>query len=200
MRNLFTIILALSFFTLAACAPRGEAEKSGPWSLVPAQSSISYVTIKNGSLGEVNTFRQISGSVSEGGQAVFTVNLDSVDTYNEIRDPRMREILFKTDRFPAARATSNLTMAQISNLAVGQTKTVPIELTVDLHGVSEAFDIEMNVTRIGVNKVRVDNKAPLLIDAEDFGFEDGLAKLQELAGLESISPAVSVNVALTFER
>jgi len=53
---------------------------------------------------------------------------------------------------------------------------------------------------LGANKVRVDNKAPLLIDAEDFGFESGLAKLQELAGLESITPVVSATVALTFER
>lgn len=48
--------------------------------------------------------------------------------------------------------------------------------------------------------MRVDNKAPLLIDAEEFGFEAGLAKLQELAGLESITPVVSATVALTFER
>jgi len=126
--------------------------------------------------------------------------LDSVDTSNEIRDPRMREFLFKTDQFPTAKASANLNMSQISNLAISQTKSLPVELTVDLHGITEVFDIEMNVTRVGVNKVRVDNKMPLLIDAEDFGFEAGLAKLQSLAGLESISPAVSVTVALMFER
>jgi len=46
----------------------------------------------------------------------------------------------------------------------------------------------------------VANKGVIVIDAEDFGFEAGLAKLQELAKLDSISPVVSVTVSLTFER
>ena len=87
MQKIISFALTLSFGILAACAPKAEPENSGPWSLVSSQSNISYVTIKNGTLGEVNTFGEISGSVSEGGQAVFTVNLDSVDTSNEIRDP-----------------------------------------------------------------------------------------------------------------
>ena len=200
MRFLLTPLLILSFGLLTACAPKGEAEKSGPWSIVPAQSSINYVTIKNGSLGEVNTFREISGSVSEGGQAVFTINLDSVDTNNEIRDPRMKEHVFETATYPTAKATANLDMAQFDNLPIGGTKTILLDMTLDLHGVAEQFDVDMQVTRLGANKVRVDNKAPLLIDAEDFGFDAGLAKLQELAGLESITPVVSATVGLTFER
>jgi len=200
MRFILTPLLILSFGLLASCAPKGEAEKSGPWSLVPAESGMTYVTIKNGSLSEINTFREISGSVSEGGQAVLSVNLNSVDTNNEIRDPRMREILFETETYPAARVSANLDMAQFDALAIGNSKTVLLDMTLDLHGVAEQFDFYVLVTRLGANKVRVDSKAPLLLDAEDFGFEAGLAKLQELAGLESISPAVSATVALTFER
>jgi len=75
-----------------------------------------------------------------------------------------------------------------------------LDMTLELHGVAEQFDVDVTVTRIGANKVRVDTKGPLLIDAEDFGLEAGLAKLQELAGLESITPVVSATVALTFER
>jgi len=73
-------------------------------------------------------------------------------------------------------------------------------MTLDLHGISDAREFYVLVTRLGANKVRVDNKAPLILDAEDFGFEAGLAKLQELAGLNSISPVVSATVSLTFER
>jgi hypothetical protein len=58
----------------------------------------------------------------------------------------------------------------------------------------------VQVTRLGANKARLDNKAPLLLDAEDFGYGAGLAKLQELAGLDSISPVVSITMSLTFER
>jgi len=200
MRFIPTTLLSLSFALMAACTPQAEPEKSGPWSLVPDESGMTYVTIKNGSLGEINTFREISGSVSEGGQAVFTINLDSVDTANEIRDPRMTEFLFETATYPTAKVTANLDMAQFDDMPIGGTETVLLDMTLDLHGVSEQFDFYVLVTRLGANKVRVDNKAPLLIDAGDFGFEAGLAKLQELAGLESISPLVSATVALTFER
>jgi len=200
MRIISTLLLGLSFGILAACAPKAEPENSGPWSLVSSQSNISYVTIKNGTLGEVNTFGEISGSVSEGGQAVFTVNLGSVDTSNEIRDPRMKEFLFETAKYPTARASANLNMAQFNSFAIGGSKYLTLGMTLDLHGVAEQFDVDVTVTRIGANKVRVDTKGPLLIDAEDFGFETGLAKLQELAGLESITPVVSATVGLTFER
>ena len=200
MQKIVSFALTLSFGILAACAPQSEPEKTGPWSLVTTQSDISYVTIKNGSLGEVNTFRQISGSVSEGGQAEFTVYLDSVDTNNEIRDPRMREIMFQTEQYPTAKATAKLDMAQLNALAIGGSKVITLDLTLDLHGIAEQFDADMRVTRIGPNKVRVDSAVPLIIDAEDFGFEAGLAKLQELAGLESITPVVSATVGLTFER
>ena len=141
-----------------------------------------------------------SGKVTESGKAEFIVYLDSVDTDNDIRDPRMRKILFDTETYPTARASADLNMAQFDELAIGQTKTVLLDLTLELHGIAEQFDFNALVTRVGPNKVRVVNKAPLLIDAEDFGFEAGLAKLQQLAKLESITPVVSATVALTFER
>lgn len=200
MRYLLTPLLSLSLVALSACGPKTAPEKTGPWSLVSKESSISYVTIKNGSLGEVNTFSMLSGEVSEGGKAEFVVYLDSVDTANEIRDPRMRKILFETDSYPTATVSADLKMAEFNELPVGGSTSILLDMTLDMHGISEQFDADMSVTRIGPNKVRVDSAAPLLIDAEDFGFGDGLAKLQELAGLQSITPVVSATVGLTFER
>lgn len=200
MRLIFTTHLCLFFSVLTACAPQMEAENSGNWSLVPDESGMTYVTIKNGNLGEINTFREISGSVSEAGKAEFIINLESVDTNNEIRDPRLKEFLFETVKYPTAKITANLDMTQFDDLPIGGTKTVLLDMTLNLHGVSENLDFYVLVTRLGANKVKVDNKAPLLLDAEDFGFGEGLAKLQELAGLDSISPVASATIALTFER
>ena len=200
MKPFFKALTLSSLFVISACAPQSEPEKSGPWSLVSAQSGINYVTIKNGSVGEVNSFREISGSVSESGQAVFTINLDSVDTNSETRDPRMKEFVFETAKYPEAKVTANLNMAQLNVLAVGNSKTVTLDMKLDMHGIVDEREFDVLVTRLGPNKVRVDNKAPLILDAEDFGFEAGLAKLQELANLESISPIVSATISLTFER
>ena len=44
-------IATVSLLALVACSPSssGEAERSGNWTLSPLESSMSYVTIKNGS-------------------------------------------------------------------------------------------------------------------------------------------------------
>lgn len=200
MTKISKFIAAFSLTAIVACSPAGEAERGGNWTLSAAESGMSYVTIKNGNLGEVNTFRDISGGVTSGGKAEFIIALDSVDTNNETRDPRMKEHVFQTDQYPEAKVTADLNMTQFDVLAIGNSKTVLLDMTLDLHGISDAREFYVLVTRLGANKVRVDNKAPLILDAEDFGFEAGLAKLQELAGLNSISPVVSATVSLTFER
>jgi len=200
MRPIFKALSLSTLFFLAACAPKGEAERSGNWSLNPLQSSISYVTIKSGPLGEINTFNEISGGVSTGGKAEFVIALDSVHTNSETRDPRMKEHVFETAKYPEAKVTANLNMTQFEVLAIGNSKTVSLDMKLDMHGFVDEREFDVLVTRLGVNEVRVDTTAPLILDIEDFGFEAGIAKLQELANLESISPIVSATVSLTFER
>ncbi len=195
-------IATVSLLTLVACSPSssGEAERSGNWTLSPLESSMSYVTIKNGNVGEVNTFSDISGVVTSGGQAEFNIALDSVQTYNETRDPRMKKYVFETDKFAQATVSADINMTQFNVLGIGNSKSLSVPLSFDLHGITEQKDVDLLVTRLGANKVRIANKGAILIDAEDFGFEAGLAKLQELAKLNSISPVVSATVSLTFER
>ena len=200
MRPIFKALSLSTLFFLAACAPKGEAERSGNWTLNPLQSSISYVTIKSGPLGEINTFNEISGGVSTGGKAEFVIALDSVHTNSEIRDPRMKEHVFETAKYPEAKVTANLNMTQFEVLAIGNSKTVSLDMKLDMHGFVDEREFDVLVTRLGVNEVRVDTTAPLILDIEDFGFEAGIAKLKELANLESISPIVSATVSLTFER
>ena len=79
-------------------------------------------------------------------------------------------------------------------------KPVSLDMKLDMHGFVDEREFDVLVTRLGVNEVRVDTTAPLILDIEDFGFEAGIAKLKELANLESISPIVSATVSLTFER
>ena len=200
MRPIFKALSLSTLFFLAACAPKGEAERSGNWTLNPLQSSISYVTIKSGPLGEINTFNEISGGVSTGGKAEFVIALDSVHTNSETRDPRMKEHVFETAKYPEAKVTANLNMTQFEVLAIGNSKTVSLDMKLDMHGFVDEREFDVLVTRLGVNEVRVDTTAPLILDIEDFGFEAGIAKLKELANLESISPIVSATVSLTFER
>ena len=202
MTRFFKALSLSAFFIITACSaePQGEAERSGNWILNPLESNISYVTIKSGPLGEINSFKDISGRVSTDGKAEFIIALDSVHTNSETRDPRMKEFVFETGTYPEAKVSANLNMESFNALGIGSSKTVTLDMKLDLHGIIDEREFDVLVTRLGVNEVRVDSQAPLIIDAEFFGFEAGLAKLQELANLESISPIVSATVSLTFER
>ncbi len=194
------LTLVTAGLVTACTGSTGEKERTGPWTLDAAESGMTYITVKNNDLGEINTFREISGSVSEAGDAVFTINLDSVDTANETRDPRMREHVFKTSTFPKAMATAQLDMTQFADLAVGDSETVLLDVNIELAGYKAQRDFYVQVTRLGANKVVVNNKAPLILEAAEFGMEDGIEMLRGLAGLDSISPVVPVTVSLVFER
>ena len=91
-------------------------------------------------------------------------------------------------------------MSQLAVLGVGNSKTLTQNMQFDLHGIKHEQEANLTITRLGANKVLVATKDPLVLDASDFGFEAGIAKLQELAKLNSISPIVSTTVSLTFER
>ena len=146
---------------LVACSAQTEAvNESAPWVLDPAESGMTYITIKNGELGEINTFREFNGQVDTDGSAVFTIALDSVDTANEIRDPRMREHVFKTTEFPTATARTQVDLAQFQELPVGESETVLLDVTLGIAGYETQRDFYVQVTRLGVNKVVVTNKAP----------------------------------------
>ena len=205
----FLIILAIAMVS-AACgsgttsvdsrAVTIEAENTGPWNLNSDASSLNFVTIKNGSVAEIGTFAAFDGKVTEEGTAAFTIVLDSVFTNNETRDPRMRQYLFETDKHPFLTANTTIDLVGLSDLAVGDGRRTPLNLSVNMHGITYKIEALATVTRIGVNKVLVVNEAPLLIEASDFGLEAGLEKLRELAKLESITPVVPITFSLTFER
>ncbi len=69
------------------------------WTLDNTDSRLSFVTVKAQNVAEVHSFTQLSGEVDSTGIATVTIQLASVDTLIEIRDERMREVLFQTDIF-----------------------------------------------------------------------------------------------------
>ncbi|MEM8634968.1 MAG: YceI family protein [Pseudomonadota bacterium] len=176
------------------------AEAAGPWTLSTDASALTYLSIKSGNVAEINTFGELSGTVSEEGSAEISINLNSVNTNVDIRNERMRNVFFETETYPTATARTTLDMDQFSALEVGNSVTVPVRFEIDLHGETASYDIDASVTRLGVNKVGVDNTAPLILYPEDFNLIDGLGQLQSLAGLDSITPIVPINVSFVFER
>jgi polyisoprenoid-binding protein YceI len=185
---------------LAACGQRAEAPLDGAWTLDAAQSRLAFTTVKAGAIAEAHGFRTLSGSVGANGAATLAIDLASVSTAVDIRDERMREFLFQTSAHPSATVTAQLDPAAFSALKVGESKLQPVAATLDLHGIKSPIEAELAVTRIAPGRVKVETAAPIIVDAGTYGLTEGVAKLQELAGLPGITPQVPVTFSLVFAR
>ncbi|MCR9087015.1 MAG: YceI family protein [Rhodobacteraceae bacterium] len=170
------------------------------WTLDGDSSAVSYVTTKNTDTAEANLLTGLTGSVSDEGQAAVEVSLSSVETFIDIRNERMREILFRVADFPVATVTAALDMDALQALEPGATTEAEFEVSIAANGEETSYDTMAFVTRVGEDRVLVNSKAPIIVYVEDFGYSDGVAQLQEIAGLDSIQPAVPVSFNLSFSR
>lgn len=170
------------------------------WEVDPEASRLGFVSIKNGATAESHRFLTLDGAVAEDGTALVYVRLDSVDTGVEIRDERMREMLFETARYPLAVVTAKMDLARFEGLAEGERVTVEAPLTVEAHGATVMIDALLDVTRIGSDAVSVSAAKPAVADARAFGLGDGVERLRQAAGLDAISPAAPVDFDIVFRR
>ena len=168
------------------------------WSLDPSRSHLSFVTIKAKDKAEINSFGQIGGTVGGDGQVTVTLLLDSVDTLVPIRNERMRQILFETSNYKEAVLTAKVDPKAVADLAVGQSDLITAEGSLALHGQSQPMTITMQAAKLDAGTLMVASAKPLIVDAAKFGLSDGVEKLREIAGLESISEAVPVTFVMTF--
>ncbi len=199
-----TILLtAPVLITLAACAqapsePTALAE--GNWSVDPAASSLSYVSVKSGEVAEANSFTGLSGSVAADGTASVDIDLSTVNTGVDIRNERMRDIFFDVANHPTATVTAKIDPAAFATLAVGETIVQPLDAKLTVKGVEAPITTQVSVTRIADNRVLATSTQPVIVYADALKLTEGLAQLQELAGLPSITPAVPVTFSIAFQR
>lgn len=170
------------------------------WLLDNQFSKLSFVTIKKGDIAENHHFARLAGKVTTSGKVDFTVDLTSVDTKIAIRDDRMKQFLFNTDKFPKANFNAKLDMKVIDKLASGKTLVMPLSGNISLHGQKQDVTTEVLVAKLSQDKFVVSSLQPVLINAQSYDLVAGVAKLREIAGLPSISNAVPVSFVLSFNQ
>lgn len=181
--------VALAVFTGAA---------SAEWELDSDRSRLSFISVKNASVGEAHTFKTLEGSVGDDGSAKVGIDLDSVETAIPIRNKRMREMLFETESFPSASITTSVDPSVIEKARKGPTE-VTVPLTVELHGSSASYDAAVLVSVAEDGSLHVATREPIVVDAGDFELGAGVTALKEVAGLASISTSVPVSAYLVFD-
>ncbi len=183
---------------LALVAAFSAASVSADWTMDQSRSHLAFISIKAKDVAEIHTFTEMSGSISDDGQVTVSMMLDSVETLIPIRNERMREFLFNTTNYQDATLTAKVDPAVIAAMEPGQVTDITAEGILSLHGASQPMVLHMQAAKLDDTNVMVASTKPLVIDAAKFGLSDGVEKLREIAGLDSISNAVPVTFVMTF--
>ncbi len=162
---------------------------------VTASSRVGFVSIKNNSIGENNVFEHVTGSISDAGQVALSIDLTSVETGVGIRNERLQRMLFEVEKFPTATVQATLSASQLEALNAGGSVSETVKVTVSLHGMSVDKSAALSVG-VSEDGLRVTSTQPIVVTAQDFGLESGVAALQAIAGLKAISRSIPITVDL----
>lgn len=192
----------VSAIALAACTPATDKADAplpaGAWQLASDQSNVGFVSVKAGDVGEAHSFKTLEGSVAPDGAVNIGIDLASVETGVDIRNQRMRDMLFEVTGFPKATLSAKIDPAAVSALKPGERKALAVPVTLDLHGTTNTIEARLMVTRLAGNSMLVETASPLIIDAGAVGLGAGVEKLRAVANLPAISAAVPVTASLVF--
>mgnify|MGYP001189698050 CR=1 FL=1 len=169
------------------------------WELDAEKSALTFVSTKATNIAEVHRFTDLSGAMDGEGEVTIKIGLGSVDTGIEIRDDRMRDMLFDTGHYENATLVADVDLERLDELGLGQSMELTIEGILSLHGESATLNIEVIVARLSSSTLLVTSKRLVVVNALAFKLAEGVEALRKIAGLPSISLAVPVSFVLEFE-
>lgn len=170
------------------------------WDLQESESSINFVSIKNLTVGEVHSFSKIKGTINDSGEVLVNIDLGSVETNIDIRNERMKAMLFETPKFLEAKISGSVNLDELANLSPGDTSIKSVKFNLSLHGISHEITSDVQVTKLSGERLLVTSLKPLIISANDYGLSEGVEMLRSVAQLPSISTAVPVTYNFVFKK
>lgn len=167
-------------------------------------SDISFTSTKidkkkNG-IEETGQFTEHSALFNKKGQFRMEIDLDSLDTGITIRDQRIKEWMFETEKFTTATITADLNAEQINQLTLNESIQITQPAVLNLHGMTSDLEIDLTITRTAPSALSVSTNKPVILSIENFGMSDGLQKLTEVMGLFEIKPTIPVTFKGEFFR
>jgi polyisoprenoid-binding protein YceI/mono/diheme cytochrome c family protein len=147
----------------------------------------------------VHTFNTLGGEITSEGLAKLTIDLNSVNTQNTLRDDRMRAMLFEVVSYPVATITVQLPAGTTASLAAGQTAITTINANLNLHNVTLPIETKVSVQKLTSTRVMVKTLSPIILKASDYGMSAGVEALRQAVGIDSISHIVPVDFVLVFD-
>ncbi len=193
-----TILLRAGILLAVLAASLGSS-KAQEWRLDSGASHFYMQTDKANSIAEIHQFTGLRGSVSPDGDAKVTIDLTSVSSGIDVRDVRMRYLLFETYKFPNAEVTARLDPNRLREVLSSTRMMYPLTFTLSLHGMSKEFETLVYVTRLSEHSVAVSTVKPIIVNSDEFALTAGLNKLSEAINGTPIVSAASFTFDLVFD-
>lgn len=187
---------SLALFSLLVLPASALAD----WQLMGDDSSVNFVSVKKSTIAETHNFKGLSGTISDAGKAELTIDLASVETNIPIRNERMQKMLFETAKFAKASISADVDAAKLKALRPGQSMSVAADVTLEIHGQQQTEKADLQVTGLAGSQLQITTNAPIIVNAGNYKLLEGIEKLREVAGLDSISPIVPVTATLVFKQ
>ena len=171
---------------------------AGQWIVDSAQSELNFVTIKQTHIAEINRFDTFQGGLDKQGNFSLKIDLASVDTKIQLRNDRVRKLLFNVEKFSNASLIAAIDNKMIDKLEIGQSKRVTVKADLILHGEKNLVILNMLISKLTNSKLLVMSAEPALVNAANFSLVAGIEKLRTLAGLTNITHTVPVTFYLVL--
>jgi OmpA-OmpF porin, OOP family len=200
MRVLIRCLLLALVTTARAGQASAQETRVQEWLLNSSESHFYMQTVKANSIFEVHQFTGLDGSISKDGDATVKIDLTSVSSGIDLRDVRMRFLLFETYRFPYAEINAKLDMTALRALLATPRITYPLKVTVALHGMTQDIDAPVTITRLGDKSISVASVKPIIVKTDAFGLTPNIAKLSEAINGTVIATGATITFDLLFEN
>ncbi|SAK51519.1 YceI-like domain protein [Caballeronia temeraria] len=190
--------------TLALTASLTCAASHAAWRVDSGQSTFSFTTTKAAKPGaaaieEVQTFRQIDGSVGDDGKLVFDVELASVETNIGLRNDRLKDMLFKVADHPRAVFTGTVDMRRVRALRAGESADMDVSGQLAVSGETRPITASVRVVRLANGALSVGTRVPVVVNLKDYGLQDEVEALRVLMNLDVLSSAAPVSFTVMLK-
>jgi hypothetical protein len=169
------------------------------WQLDSDNSVLNFVSVKNDHVDEIHRFTDVQGEWVDG-KVSIEIPVTSLDTQIPIRNERMLKHLFNAEDYSIVSAAASLEEKLLTEMPVGETLPLMVDITVFIAGKSETMQSSLQVTRLSTDRFLATTTHPINIDTKAFGLVAGIEQLREIAGLQRIDYNVPVTFSVQFTR
>jgi hypothetical protein len=101
---------------------------------------------------------------------------------------------------PQARFAAQLDPALARSLTQAASSDVDLKGTLTLAGQSKPVDAKLRLTRLAGGALQVSTRAPIVIDANQYGMRAGVEAMREVMGLNFLASSAPVSFSLVLNE